>query len=101
MFNYPIGFNFLLAYLKRKGITTVAIIHDLESVRCPYEKMDKKEKATLNEFDYLIDHNSRMRNKLLDMNINRPKLIDLNIFDYLIGDRSVSGTKYIFAHVEI
>lgn len=87
MFNYPRGFNILLACLKKKGVITVAIIHDLESVRFPDKKMYKKEKATLNEFDYLIDHNSKMRNKLLDMNVNRPKLIDLNIFDYLIGDR--------------
>lgn len=88
MINFSFGFQFLIRKLNRKNIKTVAIIHDLNSVRYPeFKSYKNKELKVLNSFSYIIDHNSRMRNKLQEMGVNEPKIIDLELFDYLVKEK--------------
>lgn len=84
MINYPFGFSCVLKLMRKKRIKTIAIIHDLNCVRYPqFHLFRKKEIITLNSFDCLINHNNKMNIKLTEFGINRPKIVDLQIFDYL------------------
>ncbi len=84
--NYSCGFASFLKQLKRRGIYLVALIHDLNSIRFSVEKeFISHEIHVLNLFDYVIEHNSKMKGKMLELNANKPKLIDLEIFDYILN----------------
>ena len=67
----------------KKSCITVALVHDLESLR--FFKNDnsfiKKEIDILNRFDYVVSHNSIM-SKWLKTNGLNSKVIDLELFDY-------------------
>ncbi len=84
--NYPGGFGIFLRMLKRRGIHLVALIHDLNSIRFSVNKgFISQEVRVLNLFDYVIEHNFKMKDKMLELNINKPKLIELEIFDYILN----------------
>lgn len=95
---FPIvnGFIFLkdlLVWLKRKKVKTIAVIHDLETLRAA--KVDNisfkrrkrlyiQEIPPLKEIDYVVSHNSKMTKYLISCGIKRNRIIDLNIFDYIV-----------------
>lgn len=92
MINYPIGFSCVLKALRRKNVKIFAIIHDLNCVRYPqFKSFEKKEIKTLNSFDGLIDHNSKMKDKLVELGIKN-KIIDLELFDYISNDANIKNT---------
>lgn len=79
---YPANIDFCYRYLSRfKKIQKIAIIHDLESLR--KEKTVEKEYNTLKMFDAIISHNPAMTTYLRSIGITS-KIVDLNIFDYLL-----------------
>lgn len=98
-FQYPdVGYNILfgnlLKKLRKKGVQTVALIHDLESFRAAMSEDQKmtvvqrgicwKEKDILKNLDVVIGHNEIMNQKLKEL--TDAKLVSLGIFDYLIDD---------------
>lgn len=82
----------LLVKLKRKGVKTVLIIHDLEiirnslsssttykqKIRCKFEEM-----SLLRKCNAVIVHNNKMKEFLTRMGIDKEKQIELGVFDYL------------------
>ena len=95
---FPIvnGFIFLknlLTKLKKKNVKTIAVIHDLETLRAAkvdnisYKRRKRlyiQEIPPLREFDYIVSHNNRMTEYLVSCGIKRNHIIDLNIFDYIV-----------------
>ena len=84
---------YLLKNLKKRGVKTVLLLHDLEILRVSKERRTKlKKKIRLRLEDYgclknagfLIAHNPRMVEHLKNMGISASKIISLGIFDYLI-----------------
>jgi hypothetical protein len=68
---------------EKKGIKKVLIIHDLEALRY-YKQQPKnrtRELSFINKFDYVIAHNQKMKDWLIQHGIIR-KIIILEIFDY-------------------
>lgn len=91
---YPIiyttlPFTRILKKLKKRGIKTIAIIHDLDSIRMANSKSLRSKRLTyedknlLKQFAKVISHNEKMTNILVEYGVERSNAINLGIFDYL------------------
>lgn len=79
---------------RKRNIKTCILIHDLDSLRYAEYRGVKKGKLFktvfrdeikyLNRFDYIIAHNSRMKEQMVNEGINANKIFELEIFDYLL-----------------
>lgn len=95
VFQYPWGtLSYGMAKIicekrQSRGIQTVAIIHDLNSIRTGskatklYYNYYVKEIKYLSQFDFVVCHNKSMRRYLINNGIDSKKIISLEIFDYL------------------
>lgn len=81
--------------LNKSGVEVILIIHDLELLRNSQNKnsgFSKRMRIKLEESNILkvatkvISHNQRMTDYLADNVIDKEKIINLEIFDYLIDD---------------
>lgn len=95
--------------LKKRGIITIVIIHDLESLRqkniSPIKSRLKRiieDKILLKKFDHIIVHNDKMKRYLEDQGVGSSKMYELKIFDYLCNfnvesDQSNVDTTVVIA----
>lgn len=95
---YPAVSTILLScynVIKSKETYSIALIHDLESIRLGNDYFSiKKELKYLNIFDCLIVHNSIMDQYIRDIGYTG-QTISLEIFDYLIdSNRDIRDEKY-------
>lgn len=82
---------FWVKKLQKKGVKTIALIHDLESLRkgivggvsYNQSRSDRADNRYLKMFDIVICHNDKMREYLIRNGFDPKKLISLQIFDYL------------------
>ena len=90
-----IFFKNLIKYLNGKGVTTIVLIHDLQSLRhgkLPDTAIARKLKTKLAEIAVLqgatkvIVHSKNMAEHLAAMGVDAKKLVALGIFDYLIPE---------------
>ena len=74
------------------GNKTIFLIHDVDSWRGILSK--KEELAQLNSAEVLIVHNQCMENKLRQEGVFYPKIIRLEVFDYLVnGNLNIKKLK--------
>jgi len=73
-------FLFNMKFLNKKK--TIILIHDIDGIRSDDSNLYKQELDRLSKVNYIIIHNSKMKNKLLEDGI-KSKMYLLNIFDYL------------------
>lgn len=100
IFQFPFATNtkfkkILLNICKIKKIHVIFIMNDLESLRYNKNKakiIDKENYIDL--ADVIICHNNSMKNYLVSAGINYNKLVELEIFDYLV-DLNIDEKKYI------
>ena len=87
--------NHFLENFKRKGIKIIALIHDLDSLRftvnSSFDKINRyriyqRDIRTLNLANQIIVHNKKMKVKLEKIGVESSKMVELEIFDYLIPD---------------
>ena len=79
-----------------KRYKTICLIHDIESIRYENE-FSKKEKQELlsYKFDYVIVHNRKMQQLLVNNGIYAEKILVLEIFDYLDqNNETIKQRKY-------
>lgn len=82
----------VLEKYKEKGVIFVAIIHDMDSLRYKPEvqgkflckRVNREDKVYLNAMNYIICHNSSMKNELIKLGNEEDKLIELQLFDYCL-----------------
>ena len=85
----------LVRKIQRRGVKVYFIIHDLEALR--YANLDTvplkhkirvhlQESSLLGVADGIIAHNSIMKSVLVKKGISERKIVNLEIFDYLIPD---------------
>ncbi len=89
--------------LHNKGVRTVAVVHDLETVRAALMKKVRawkrrlriylEETVALRYFDRIIVHNEHMRALMIELGYAPGRLVSLGIFDYLTGTPSVPPEK--------
>ncbi len=99
LFQFPVKAHTIrlaavLKKLKRTGVRTIALIHDLEYIRNALHednsksagwRLEREEKTALKEFDRVIAHNERMKKQLAEkMEVEEKRIVTLEIFDYLI-----------------
>lgn len=96
--------SMVLKNIKRKRNKIVGIIHDLEFLRfnedintIGYKRIKFEEFSLLNICDKIIVHNAAMRNLLMCHGIDEDKMIELEIFDYLID---VNAPKVITKEID-
>ena len=93
---HTLSFASVIAKLKRKGVKTVAVVHDLEKFRNSKFntslirgwkgriRMYLEETAALKHFDKMIVHNPRMAALVENMGYRKDQIVSLDIFDYVI-----------------
>lgn len=59
----------------------IGIIHDIQELR--YQKINNKEIDAIKECKYVISHNQDMTNYLISRGVNKNKIVNLEVFDYL------------------
>ena len=70
---------------------SILIVHDVESWRFEESRIDDFD--VLNNANVLIVHNDKMKNRLIESGVNKPHMIILDLFDYLL-DNQVDRKKY-------
>ena len=70
----------------------IGIIHDIQGLR--YQKPNEKEIESINTCKYIISHNQKMTDYLVAKGIDKSKIINLELFDYISND--TIETKYEF-----
>lgn len=110
LFQFPLMNNSIflkgvLRKMKKKGVVTAAVIHDLEMLRLGRRKNALRqalklriktaieEKQVLAQCHKVIVHNAKMKNFLAGEGFDRQNLIELEIFDYLTDKKGMSGRK--------
>lgn len=91
--NHTIFFGSVLKALNKRGVKTVGIIHDLESLRKAIDKnipavsklrFSLEEVSALKYFSMIIVHNEHMKKAIHEMfDVPMEKMVSLHIFDYL------------------
>jgi putative glycosyltransferase len=99
IFQFPFATNnkfkkMLLKLCKYKAVKTIFLMNDLESLRYNLSNcgLIDKEKY-LFQADVIICHNRRMKEYLIACGIGKDKLIELEIFDYLVDILDVKNRK--------
>ena len=97
LFQYPfdsLSYKFsklIKKYATKKSLKTIVLIHDINTLRTSsvfgkmYYKLIVNEVKFLNNFDYIIAHNNKMKNFLVNNGIDSKKIVELGIFDYLVS----------------
>ena len=95
LYQHPMYFgtkfaNKFIPLIQKKGVRFIALIHDLESLRNLTANTEKDVNAykyadmiLLKKFDYIIAHNQKMKEYLIQNDIVDQKVFCLDIFDYL------------------
>ena len=82
----------LINNLNRRGVKVVTWIHDIPSLRSELgsdsnsflvHKLKMMEDQCFQASEKVISHNEKMTNYLIERNVDKEKIIDLNLFDYL------------------
>lgn len=91
-FPLPVGYNRVLPVLNNK-YKCVYVIHDLEGLRHMDSKREREDIYRLRKAFKIISHNRFMTDYLVEKGVERGKIINLELFDYL-----VQGNDYLYNH---
>lgn len=98
----------LFADLKRRGVTLVLVIHDLEILRAGQRaelsgrekwRLNKEELEALRLSSRIIAHNDKMAARLVELGVPSSNIVVLGLFDYLMDDYDAArmGARHISA----
>lgn len=90
---YPFTKNKIIMKLISKN--NVLLIHDLNSIRTKEDKVFENELKVVNYFKYIIVHNQKMRDYLIQNGINKNKIYVLELFDYICEEKEEKELKKI------
>lgn len=90
--NTTFDFAKIINKYSKKGINFTVIIHDIDSLRSDLTNKTKnylkrinfEDKTILKEFNKIISHNKKMTEELLKLGCKKERIIELEIFDYLV-----------------
>lgn len=95
IFEHSLFLSRLFKKLAKRNVKVILLIHDLEILREAKRKNFKlkhrirlniEEKNVLKSASWIIVHNDKMKEYIANLNVDRKKLVSLEIFDYLIKD---------------
>ncbi|MBQ9659592.1 MAG: hypothetical protein IJV31_12735 [Clostridia bacterium] len=73
----------------------IAFIHDLDGIRKKDINIEKSEIESLNSYKYIIAHNNKMKQYLIEKGIDENKIYVLELFDYICKGEKVNTTPNI------
>lgn len=74
--------EYLLKIIKQKGLKSILLVHDIESLRQDFsEKQVSEEIAHINLYDVVISHNDKMTRWLKENGVTS-NIVNLELFDY-------------------
>lgn len=79
----------------------IVLIHDLEGLRYGHDDKNCEEIEFLKTCECIISHNIKMSSFLIENGIEKDKIIDLELFDYLCNDFNKETKKKINKKLEI
>ena len=84
-----------LFFYNLKNIKIVSIIHDLDGIRYKDENILNKEIKYLKKSKYIVSHNFKISEILIKNGIEKNKIKNLNIFDYILdkNNREINKIK--------
>ncbi len=84
-----------LFFYNLKNIKIVSIIHDLDGIRYKDENILNKEIKYLKKSKYIVSHNFKMSEILIKNGIEKNKIKNLNVFDYILdkNNREINKIK--------
>lgn len=85
---YPFEKRMICLFYLNKKNRMITIIHDLDSLRSENKRLFNKEIKYLKKSKYIISHNSKMSEILIKNGIDKNKIKNLNIFDYILNENS-------------
>lgn len=91
LINTMLGFEKVMEKLKEKGVIIIILIHDLDSLRfIGMPRVVKEDRNVINKATYIIAHNKKMKEKLIEMcKIDKDRIIELEIFDYILDNEII------------
>ena len=101
---HTIRLGSVIKSLKKRSVKTVALIHDLDTLRNSVfyrndfrgYRLRLEEISALKVFDVVIAHNDKMKAILSEkFSVRKEKIISLDIFDYLIDKEIIEERKKI------
>lgn len=101
MLNHTLFGIFSIRKLRARGVKVVLLVHDLDMIRAALEnksffstmRINIEEKTLLKICDSVIVHNKKMKKTLSTMGIDNKKMIELQIFDYLIPEYDITAKR--------
>ena len=95
LINTMLGFEKVMEKLQDLGVITILLIHDLDSLRFTnMPRIVKEDREVVKRASYIISHNNRMKNKIVEMcNIDVSKITDLKIFDYVMKGKVIEKER--------
>lgn len=100
--HHPFGMANKIKKMRQRGTKVIILIHDIDSLRMSATNLERKikrlkvvgeDKSILSQADVIIAHNHKMMDSLIEMGINKNKLISLEIFDYLTDCSTVEKKR--------
>lgn len=103
--NHTIFFNRVIKNLRKRGVKIYLLIHDLETMRwfkisnIPLKskiRLNIEESSILKSVDGIISHNPLMTERLVKLGFDNNKIVNLEIFDYLIPNYDINHSDIRF-----
>ena len=88
---HPITQSKLIRLLNKDSIV---FVHDLNSIRNDFDLKVKNEIGNINHFNYIICHNKKMKDYLIEQKISEEKLYVNELFDYLCKDTNITSNSF-------
>ncbi len=105
--NHTIFFNRVIKNLQNRGVKIYLLIHDLETMRwlkisdIPVKskiRLNIEENNVLKSVDGIISHNQSMTERLTKLGFDNNKIVNLELFDYLIPNYDLSHSDIRFEY---
>lgn len=80
--------------IKKRNMRMIGLVHDLHGLRFGDKTELKREIKKISAMDVVISHNASFTNKLVEFGIERNKIIDLELFDYLCEKPTVPVERH-------
>lgn len=100
IYQYPLDLSrlsvlLLKALMRTRQMTVTLLIHDIDSIRGYYkEEENKRKEDLLKHADYLICHNKKMKEWLIQHGISESVIVSMEAFDYLLEGKYIEPSDY-------
>ena len=102
--HHPLMIPSKIDSIHKRGGKVIILIHDIDSLRADkssiikklkYRKIKYEDNSILQRGDAIISHNDLMTDKIVELGIDRTRIVSLGLFDYLLHSHVNQGKRDI------